>query len=182
MKKKIFIAINLPEGIKKKLEFSQERISRSFNDFCPIKWTRTDNLHITLFFIGYVNIEELVDIFNKVETVAEKFSPFSVKMEKIAYGPKGKSPKMVWVEGKESSEMTKMNKELEKIILGISGESKQFIPHITLGRIIQWQFRKIEPDENPDISEDVSISFVIDSLDIMESVKGGYDILKSIKL
>lgn len=182
MEKKIFIAINLPEGIKKKLEFSQERISKSFNDFCPIKWTRKNNLHITLFFIGYVDIDELVSIFDKVENIAKNFDPFNVQMDKISYGPKGKNPKMVWVEGKESPEMAKMNSELEKVILGTRGERNKFIPHITLGRIIQWQFRKIDPEENPDISEDVDMSFIVDSLDVMESVKGQYVNLKTIKL
>lgn len=182
MEKKIFIAINLPEGIKKKLVFSQEKISRSFNDFCPIKWTRKNNLHITLFFIGYVDINDLVDVFNKVENIAKKFNPFSVSMERISYGPKENNPKMVWVEGKKSLEMAKMNKDLEKIILESKGERNEFIPHITLGRIIQWQFRKIEPEENPDISEDISMSFIAESLDIMESVKGQYVVLKTIKL
>jgi 2'-5' RNA ligase len=57
MKKKIFIAINLPEKIKSELVSYQEKIDRFFDDTCPIKWTKKDNLHITMFFIGFVEYD-----------------------------------------------------------------------------------------------------------------------------
>ena len=62
MKKKIFIAINLPEKIKSELVSYQEKIDRFFDDTCPIKWTKKDNLHITMFFIGFVEYDELIDV------------------------------------------------------------------------------------------------------------------------
>lgn len=182
MKKKIFVAVNLPERVKKELEKYQEKISKSFNDFCPIKWTRKDNLHITLFFIGYVDFDELIDIFNEVERAVKKCSSFNVKMENISYAPKKENPKMVWVKGEKSPEMTKINKELEKNLFETNGESNDFIPHVTLGRIIQWQFKRIDLEERPEILEDINISFTAESIEIMESIKGGYVTLKSINL
>ena len=180
MKKKIFIAINLPERIKNKLEKYQEEISSSFNDFCPIKWTRKENLHITLFFIGFVEFDELMDVFNRVEQAVENIDPFNVDLENISYAPKADNPKMVWANGKESSEMIEINDQLEKA-LDFTTVNK-FKPHITLGRIIQWQFKRMELDERPDIFKEFDIFFPVESIEIMESVKGGYITLKSINL
>ena len=42
------------EKIKKDLVSYQEKIDGYFDDFSPIKWTRKDNLHITMFFVGFV--------------------------------------------------------------------------------------------------------------------------------
>jgi len=57
-------------------------------------------------------------------------------------------------------------------------------PHITLGRIKTWQFRQIEPEERPEINEDIDLTFEVKSIEIMESQlkKGGpeYTVLESV--
>lgn len=182
MKKKIFIGINLPEAVKKKLVNYQEEIDKCFDDSCPIKWTRKDNLHIAMFFIGFVEYDELVDVFNKTEKALENLEPFRVELESITYGPLGKTPKMVWVNGKKISEIIEANRNLEEALFEIRPTEHDFTPHITLGRIVQWQFKKIDEDQIPQIEEYPNLSFDVNSIDIMESVKGSYVILKSINL
>ena len=189
MNKRIFISISLPESVKNKLVTYQEEISNSFthfNDFCPIKWTKKHNLHITLFFVGYVELDDLVNIFEIVENIAKKHESFKIDLKSVSYGPKEKSPKMVWANGENSPELGKLQAELEKELLEVRQPDNSFTPHITLGRIVQWQFSKIEPEERPDISKDFSLSFNVSSMEIMESdlKKGGahYTILKSIPL
>lgn len=189
MKKRIFISIGLPDDIKKKLESLSGEISESFinfNDFCPIKWTKRHNLHVTLFFLGYVDLEELPEIFKTVERIVGKYNSFRINLKDVSYGPKEKSPKMVWANGEKSPELGELQAELEKELLGVREPDNRFTPHITLGRIVQWQFNKIEPEERPDISKDLSLSFKVNSVDIMESdlKRGGahYTVLQSIPL
>lgn len=189
MQKRIFISIGLPENIKDKLIERQEEIARSFsdfNDFCPVKWTKKHNLHITLFFIGYIELDELVPMIDAVERIAESHSSFTVDLKSVAYGPKGNSPKMIWANGENSPELGSLQADLEKELLETRKPDNGFVPHITLGRIIQWQFNRIELEERPDICEDISLSFPVNSIEIMESNlgRGGaeYAILKSIPL
>jgi len=189
MKKRIFISIGLPESVKNKLESLSREISDSFtnfNDFCPVKWTRKHNLHVTLFFIGYVEIEDLPGIIKTVERIVKKHQSFKINLKDISYGPKEKSPKMVWANGENSPELGELQAELEKELLDVREPDNRFTPHITLGRIIQWQFNKIESEERPDISKDLSLSFKVESVDIMESdlKRGGahYTVLESISL
>ena len=49
MSNRIFIAVNLPENVKKKLAEYEE----NWLDL-PIRWTKKENLHITLVFLGYL--------------------------------------------------------------------------------------------------------------------------------
>lgn len=189
MQKRIFISIGLSENIKNKLVAYQEEIARSFvdsNDFCPVKWSKKYNLHITLLFVGYIELEELVPMIDRIEKVAANHGSFVIDLKSISYGPKEDAPKMVWVTGDNSSQLGSLQTDLEKEILGIKKLDSSFIPHITLGKINQWQFNKINPEERLDVFKDISLSFAVNSIDIMETNlgKGGgqYAVLKSILL
>ena len=192
MKHRIFIAINLSEKIKKKLIDYQTKWSE-----LPIKWTKKDNLHITLIFLGYVPNEELLEVCKKIKEVAFKNSPFLINLKKILYGPPKKMPpRMVWVEGvcsefikgEKVDKLSQLQKDLENSLLnsftkGIESEVRLYIPHITLGRINTWEFRQIEPEERPEVNEEINFNFEVNSIEIMESVlkKGGpeYTVLES---
>ena len=182
MKRRIFIAINLPEEIKKRLIEYQEKIEKLFasidsEDYYGQKlfrWTKKENLHITLLFLGYVREEQLPEIIKATQETTEKYRPFSIFLEKIVYGPSEKKmPRMIWIKGKKSKELTNLKEELEnnisQKISQFKKEGREFFPHITLGRIKQWAFKKIPIEERPEISEEILLSFEINSLEIMES-------------
>ena len=165
---RVFIAINLPENIKKELVFYQEKWPG-----LPVRWTKEDNLHITLIFLGSVNDEEIVEICKVTKEAAEKHSSFLVNFKKISYGPPGKEPpRMVWVEGEKSKELGKLQQDLGNSLgnanLGKT-EAREYALHLTLGRIKEWEFRKIEPEERPEINEEISLSFEVNSIEVMES-------------
>jgi len=176
MKRRIFIAINLPEDIKKKLADCQGKWPE-----LPIRWTKKENLHITLVFLGYLNDEELLEVCKITKEVASRNQSFSVNLNKICYGPPKKMPpRMVWVEGEKSEEFTSLREDLEKSLMTsgevhFSSEKRAFSPHITSGRIKTWEFRQIEPEERPEISEEISLVFPVNSIEVMESElkKGG---------
>jgi len=188
MRHRIFIAINLPKEIKRELEKYQSKWPE-----LPIRWTKAENLHITLAFLGYISDEELVEVLRITKEVAQRHQPFSITINKILYGPPKKMPpRMVWAEGEKSEELGKLQKDIENSIFSsqikitTEKENKPYAPHITLGRIKQWEFRQIEPDEKPEINEDVSLVFDVNSIEVMESQlkRGGseYTILESIPL
>lgn len=156
---RIFIAINLPEDIKDRL--------LDYKVDLPAKWTNKNNLHITLNFLGNVSDEGLFEICENVKEIAFQFDPFVIKLIKIAYGPDKNSPKMVWVVGEKSEEFVSLKKDLDEV-LG-SSENRGFSPHITLARIRKWDWQRIEPDERPEIEQDIDLSFTVNSIEVMES-------------
>ena len=182
---RIFIAINLPEDIKNKLAEYQEKWPE-----LPAKWTKKYNIHITLVFLGYVATEELPGILESVKKVAAKNNSFLINLTKISYGPLGKMPpRIIWAIGEKSEELGKLQNDLENSIGGQcigKKENRSYAPHLTLARIKAWEFNRIEPEEIPQIDEEISFNFEVNSVEIMESQlkKGGpsYTILESIPL
>ena len=163
MRHRIFIAINLPEDIKKKLADCQKKWLE-----LPCRWTKKENLHITLEFLGYLTDEELIELCRKTKEMAFGKKAFNIRLNKVCYGPPKKiPPRMVWVTGEKIKEFN-------------------IIPHITLGRIKTWQFRQIEPEERPKINEEIDLTFKVKSIEIMESrlKRGGpeYAVLESVPL
>ena len=163
MKHRVFIAINLPGKIRECLASYQNKWPE-----LPAKWTKKDNLHITLEFLGYVSDEEILEICETTKETASKHESFEVKLTKICYGPPGKTPpRMIWATGEEIKELN-------------------IVPHITLARIRTWQWKQIEPEERPEVEEDINLSFEVNSIEVMESAlsRGGpkYTILESYQL
>jgi len=183
-KRRIFIAINLPENIKKRLADYQNKWPE-----LPARWTKEANIHITLEFLGYITDEELLEVSDIVKAVAENNSSFLIDLTNICYGPlhhkdAGQAPRMVWIIGEKSEELNYLKNDLSEKLGTL--KIRQFIPHITLARINKWNWQRIEPEERPEINEDINLSFEVNSVEIMESVlkRGGpeYSILQSFNL
>jgi len=193
MRHRIFVAINLPEKIKESLR----QIESKWPEL-PCRWTKTENLHITLAFLGYLSDEEVSEVCRIVKEVGLRNNPFFVRLNRIIYGPLQQQPKMVWVEGEKNGNFAMLQKDLENSLLSnktmtgtdqeISHNTKKqfFIPHITIARLRTWEFRSMEPDERPYINEEIDLNFQVKSIEIMESdlKKCGpeYAILESINL
>ena len=179
---RVFVAINLPEEVKRELfNYSEKWLE------LPAKWTPKDNLHITLEFLGALTDEEVGEVCVAVKEVAERHNSFSLNLNKILYGPPKKMPpKMVWAEGDKSEELSELREDLEKSLtesVRFVPENRTFAPHITLARISAMEFRVIEPEERPEINESIDLMFTVESIEVMESVlkRGGpvYTILES---
>jgi 2'-5' RNA ligase len=188
MRRRIFIAINLTEEIRKELEKFQFKFSE-----LPARWVKKENLHITLAFLGYVKDEDLPRIIEITKNVATRHAPFLIKIVKVTYGPpKVSPPRMVWAIGERNENLWKLQEDLKNALMEMKipqleeEEGRGFIPHITLARIRKWEFKQMEPEERPEIDEDLNFSFEVKSIEIMEShlKRGGaeYTILESIPL
>lgn len=186
---RIFIAINPPENVKKALHSYQNKWSD-----IPANWTRKDNLHITLLFLGYLTDQELLDVISDTERIIADQETFQINLNKIIFGPlKKMPPRMIWATGDKSKEFTKLQRDLENNLYSepLPGTEKRekgnyFTPHITLARLKNWEFKEIEVDEMPEVNEDINLSFTAESIEIMESElkKGGpnYIFLESFNL
>lgn len=180
---RVFIAINLPEDVKRQL-------SKYYGKWpeLPAKWTTKDNLHITLEFLGDLTDVEIGEVCTLVAQVAKRHNSFSVNLNNVLYGPPKKNPpKLVWVTGEKSEDIVELKNDLQEMLLEkISFRpepSKSFTPHITLARISEWEFKKFDLEERPEINEEIDLFFTVESIEVMESElkRGGpvYTILES---
>jgi 2'-5' RNA ligase len=192
MKRRIFIAINLPEDIKNKLTAYQ----REWADL-PIRFTKKDSLHLTIVFIGYVTDDEMLDICRNVQRIAKKHRPFDLKFQKICLGPPAriatparhadgshagwrsvaggpaKPPRLIWLEGEKSDNLFRLKQDLEAAVFPRGAREyddrsdKNFLPHITLARIRQMEWKNLSLQ--PVIDQTISIEVPVESIEVMES-------------
>ena len=182
MQRRIFIAINLAENIKNKLQKCQQEWAD-----LPVRFAKKDSLHLTLLFIGYVSDEQMLETCRKVREIAQKHRPFELNFTKIRLAPPGKSsyakasedraPRLIWIEGEKSEALINLKRDIEKMM--VSGEDKKraffqidrglnvFIPHITLARIRQMAWKSL--DKVPEINKEVRITSGVYSIEVMES-------------
>lgn len=159
---RIFLAINLPSKVEKELTKYQEKWQE-----LPCHWTKRNNLHITLAFLGNASDAELEDVQEIARNIAAKHAPFTLSLSRIAYGPTEEQPKMVWAVGETSKELLSLQKDLTKAL--DYREENPFSLHVTLGRLNAWEFKKIEPEERLHIQEEISLDIPISSFQIIES-------------
>jgi len=182
---RVFIAINLPEEIRRELVKYYDKWPE-----LPAKWTSKDNLHITLEFLGDLTDIEIADVCKVVSEISQRHTSFPLVLNKILYGPPKKMPpRMVWAEGEKSDELADLKADLQELLLekiSFKPEERSFSPHITLARISEWEFKKFDIDERPEVNEDIDLTFTAESIEVMESElkRGGpvYTILESHQL
>ena len=192
---RIFIAINLPAEIRRFLvDYSKKwpELSGSFDDeesanASVMRWTHPENLHITLLFLGDVNDVELGEVCMAVKSVTEKYQAFNLHLSRLGYGPEGKTsfesaqdrpPRYIWAGGEVNHEAMALKKELENALLELVHfvpDKGVFSPHITLARINGFAWRTINPEERPEVEQEIDLAFTVESIEVMESElkKGG---------
>jgi len=179
MRRRIFIAINLPENVKKRLKEFREKfeyLPRSTPDGVrrglPVRWTKEASLHLTLVFIGYVSDEQMLEVCRVSRKVAIEVEPFFVNFKKIILGPPGKAPRMIWVQSETSQTLTDLKNRLEDALLesdsGLTRkETRPMLPHLTLARLKAEKWHQIEPP--PYINEEFQTQIPVNSIEVMES-------------
>jgi RNA 2',3'-cyclic 3'-phosphodiesterase len=114
-----------------------------------IRWVPPTNMHFTLKFLG--NIEETLinPIAQALETALHPFPRFSINAKGLGVFPDLKRPRVLWV-GLEDKELATLALKVETSLqpLGFAPETREFKPHLTVGRWRQFDgsSRKLAED------------------------------------
>ena len=130
-----FIAIVLPSGIKGAVSKIQGELKTTLP---KISWTKPDNLHITLKFLGEISPQQLSNIKQVITEVAKTNTWFQIKFKTIGVFPNIKQARIIWIGTNQVPlRMKKIVEQLELkcMKLGIPKEKRLFYNHITVGRI-----------------------------------------------
>lgn len=129
---RVFFAIEFEEEIKeyiyeKLLDVKKKSIKGSFS--------RKENIHLTLKFMGEVSNSEMKELSQVIDLVVSQKSSFILKMNRLGKFDRGNQC-ILWIGLEKSEALFNLYKELEEMLwkLGYEKESRGFAPHITLGR------------------------------------------------
>ena len=130
-----FIAIELPAAIISRLDSVQQDI-KSLR--LRAKWVRSENIHLTLKFLGDVDPGDIHQIGTAMSAAAEKFTPFALTVGGVGFFPGIKRPRVIWVGlGGQVRLLKQLQGKLAENMaeIGFPKEKRPFKGHLTLGRI-----------------------------------------------
>jgi len=129
-----FIAIEIPETIKKSIVDIIDSLKKSGSD---VKWVSDENIHITMQFLGETEESLIPDIKGALYKILAPYYPFYIKIADVGYFPSGRRPRVIWVGIKESQSLINLYKDIagEMVRFGYQKEERGFTPHLTIGRV-----------------------------------------------
>lgn len=182
-----FIGIKLENNIKTPILTVQS----AFKDLdCKIKFVSADNIHITLKFIGDIELDHLSALNDIIKNICDNYSPIEISLSDVGVFPTPSFPKVLWVGFTDKDKIAlnisnQLNDELRSF--GIEKENRNFTPHITIGYIKSLKNKQkiIETIKGiPKFSE--SANYNINNITLFKSTltKTGpiYEVLNSFQL
>ncbi len=130
-----FVAVEISEAVRA----AAAKVIRQMAKWdAAVKWVDTQNMHLTLKFLGEVASVELPDICRAVEQAAAEVQGFTFEVGGVGAFPKLQRPRTVWLGVTSGADqLAQLQRSIEKGLkkLGYPPENRRFSPHLTLGRV-----------------------------------------------
>jgi 2'-5' RNA ligase len=131
-----FIAVDIGKSIRDKVVALQESLARTGTE---VKWVEPENLHVSLLFLGEVDLRDVPEVCRSVAECCRRHVPFSLSVETAGCFPNARRPRVLWVGvGEGTQELCALHDALEPPLLALGcyrREERRYTPHITLGRV-----------------------------------------------
>jgi len=116
---------------------TQDEIYKIYPQIKNLRFTKKENLHITVKFLGEVKEEGIGKIKKIIEESCSDLEKFKISCNRLSSFPTLSSARVIWVNVIEGAKIiekiyNKLEEKLEK--LGFQTENRKYIPHITIAR------------------------------------------------
>ncbi|HEY5975999.1 MAG TPA: RNA 2',3'-cyclic phosphodiesterase [Geobacteraceae bacterium] len=124
---RLFVAIDLPEETRNEVDHLREALPGA-------RWVPTDQLHLTLRFLGEVDEATLRSVQAGLATVQAE--PFTLQVRGVGHFPPRRPPRVLWVGLDGGTHLIDLQRQIETVVqaTGLPAEERAFSPHITLAR------------------------------------------------
>lgn len=123
-KKRLFTAIDLPKEVKRKIRKVCDSISE-------VRWTKPEQLHLTLSFIGDTDTEMIPLLSERLERL--RFAAFDLCISGAGFFHSG----VFYLKLEESTVLSSLKRHIDTVlyeVLEYEADNRLFMPHITLAR------------------------------------------------
>jgi RNA 2',3'-cyclic 3'-phosphodiesterase len=156
-----FIAIFPPPELREEVLAKARRLTLRGR----VRWSRPENIHLTLKFLGDVREEVLTGLCAALE-VCERHVAFDAGLAGFGAFPSARRAQILWAGiGVGSDELRSLATDLDAVLapLGFEREKRPYTPHLTLGRA-RGQPASFEPPPEEYLGE-----FRVRRVELMES-------------
>ncbi len=156
---RIFIALQFPEFVKSELSKYIEILRNDYSG----NYTLYDNLHLTIYYIGEVNEQELGSIIYSLKKV--NLPKFSYKTAKLNSFKGRNNHRLVNFLIEDNPQLMELHFNVIKALkqAGVKISSENFTPHITLGRKVDIDVASLQKIEAK------SLEILASRISVMES-------------
>jgi RNA 2',3'-cyclic 3'-phosphodiesterase len=134
---RLFIAVTVPEDVKSAIEEAQATLREALPKEA-VRWTRREQFHLTLKFLGSVEAERVTGLTDALHKACQGFPPLELRAEQIGCFPNLRRPRVVWAGVQDrQQQLPELQRAIEAAVKDYTAEApeERFTGHITLGRI-----------------------------------------------
>lgn len=131
-----FIAVDFPpdmlETIGEICTFFKQKIPNN-----ALKWVETENLHLTIKFLGEINENKLEQVKHTLTHALIGLKAFTVHVSGLGVYPNWAAPRVVWLGITGGEPLINIHSILDKNLtsLDINSEGRPLSPHLTIARV-----------------------------------------------
>jgi 2'-5' RNA ligase len=132
---RLFFAVELSPEARERIARAQAELRRPG---AVVGWTRPEDAHLTLRFLGEADAGNLDSIRSVARTAASDARPFRFRLAGLGTFPPGSRPRIIWAGVEEpTGELRRLAATLEGRLapLGFPSEGRPYHAHVTLGRV-----------------------------------------------
>ena len=133
----MFVALGLPEEVKAEVERAQSEL-RGGLEGARVTWTRREQFHLTLKFLGDVEAERAGALVEAVRAACRDGGVLRLRAEGVGCFPDLRRPRVVWVGVKDTGgALGRLQRAVESACGAFAAEreGQRFSGHVTLCRI-----------------------------------------------
>lgn len=163
MKRRLFVAADIPKILVE--DFSTYQKTLSLNE---VRWTKVENYHLTIAFLGYVDESNLTNLENEIGQIASQTKSFDLHYESLILAPPGKDAQMIWAKLAPSENFANLVGRIYSFAKPYITElvRTERIPHITLARFREDIVVNEDNIRQPQLRQR---SFTVSQISLMES-------------
>jgi 2'-5' RNA ligase len=135
---RVFVAIELPGRVCDAIQKQTLRLRQTLgNDF--IRWVPTQNMHLTLKFLGDTSTSYLDFLKQMLVREAGAHPQLDLQLGGLGSFPTRRNPRLMWIGIHAPQDLAALQRSIEAGAsrLGYKPEEKAFSPHLTIGRARQ---------------------------------------------
>jgi 2'-5' RNA ligase len=131
-----FIAAEIPFSIQKSIRRQVGHLRKSIGD-STVRWVPSQNIHLTLKFLGNVSQADVDTINQIIRMEAKTRSAFDINISGLGSFPNSKRARVLLIRIQAPAELEALQCGIESACTraGFRPETRPFSPHLTIGRV-----------------------------------------------
>ncbi len=130
-----FVAVEISSETRAR---ARQLIARLSGTGAKVSWVKPERLHLTLKFLGDVDLRDVAPLCEAVKSATAELPPFEIEVRGAGAFPTGARPRTLWLGvGRGGEELVALHDAVDQALdgLGYRREQRRFRPHLTIGRV-----------------------------------------------